>query len=138
MTRNRSSEATVDDGTLEDLLTAREAAEILGIAPSTLTAYASRGQMPAGRKIGSRRRWTRREIEHHRDHPPRENPARLGRPPGAKDTTPRLPTRRAMEIAACIEAGDRPSVGRVMAEYGVTERTAQRLLQRARTLAQSS
>ncbi|MBB1252526.1 helix-turn-helix domain-containing protein, partial [Streptomyces sp. OF3] len=62
----------------ETLLTAEQAADILGIKPATLRAYAARGEAPAGRKIGSARRWTLREIEHHRDHPPSANPARLG------------------------------------------------------------
>lgn len=120
----------------ETLLTAEQAAALLGIKPATLRAYAARGEAPSGRKIGNARRWTRHEIEHHRDHPPSANPARRGRPPGATDTRPRKPSpaaRRAEEITARQAAGEALTTEQIMATYSVTERTAQRLLQRART-----
>jgi predicted DNA-binding transcriptional regulator AlpA len=121
-----------------ELLTADQAAAVLGISPSTLRAYASRGQAPAGRRIGGARRWTWAEIEHHRDNPPSADPARRGgRPPGVRETKPRAPraaAHRAADIAARLAAGDEVTVGQLMGEYGVTERTAQRLLKRARDL----
>ncbi|WP_340563487.1 helix-turn-helix transcriptional regulator [Streptomyces sp. GSL17-111] len=119
----------------DELLTAEQAAATLGIQPGTWRSYAARGQAPPGRKIGGKRRWTRAEIEHHRDHPPSANPARLGRPPGATDTQPRRPSlaaRRAEEVAARLATGETLTTEQVMTTYGVTERTAQRLLQRAR------
>ncbi|AXK34647.1 DNA-binding protein [Streptomyces armeniacus] len=122
------------------LLTAEQAADILGIGASTLRAYAARGEAPSGRKIGRKRRWTLREIEHHRDHPPSANPARTGRPPGARDTRRRRPTargslaaRRAAELAGRLADGDTVTTEQIMSTYGVTERTAQRLLKRARS-----
>lgn len=120
----------------ETLLTDIQAGEILGVDPATVRSYAARGQMPRGRKIGGKRRWTRSEIEHHRDHPPRDNPRRTGRPPGSKSksTVPSLAARRAEEIAARLANGDTLTTAQVMADYQVTERTAQRLLARARSM----
>ncbi|MDK1476833.1 helix-turn-helix domain-containing protein [Streptomyces sp. 549] len=119
----------------DTLLTAEQAADLLGIQPATLRAYASRGQAPEGRKVGNGRRWTLREIEDHRNPPPGTTPRRRGRPRGATDTSPRKPSlaaRRAAEIAAREATGDTLTTEQVMATYDVTERTAQRLLQRAR------
>lgn len=122
-----------------ELLTADQAAAILGISPSTLRAYATRGQAPAGQRIGGARRWTRAEIEHHRDNPPSADPARRGgRPSGVRETKPRAPreaAHRAAAVAARLAAGDEVTVPMLMDEYGTTERTAQRLLKRARDLA---
>lgn len=121
----------------ESLLTAEEAADILGIQPGTLRAYAARGEAPSGRKVGSKRRWTLREIEHHRDHPPSVNPARRGRPPGARDSSPRKPSlaaRRAEEVAARFAEGHVLTTEQVMTIYNITERAAQRLLRRARSV----
>jgi hypothetical protein len=108
---------------------------MLGIQPSTFTAYAARGQAPSGRKIGSKHRWTLREIEPHRDpRPAQKNSARRGRPPGATGTRPRKPSlaaRRAEQIVARLAGGETLIPEQVMATYDVAERTAQRLLKRA-------
>ncbi|GAA1929469.1 hypothetical protein GCM10009716_41420 [Streptomyces sodiiphilus] len=121
-----------------ELLTASQAAEILGIRPGTLRTYASRGQAPAGRKLGGARRWTRAEIEHRRDNPPSADPARRGgRPKNVREARPRPSQagRRAGEVAARLRAGEDVTVPQLMKEYNATERTAQRLLARARALA---
>ncbi len=44
------------------LLSAPNAAALLGISTRTFYDYVSQGTIPMGRKIGSRRRWTRQEL----------------------------------------------------------------------------
>lgn len=47
----------------EDLLTQREVAEYLGIAPSTLRGYVSRGQFVAPDETEGGKRWRRRTVD---------------------------------------------------------------------------
>ncbi|MFC8230689.1 hypothetical protein [Streptomyces sp. NPDC057287] len=65
----------------DDLLNDEEAAALLGVAPSTVRAYATQGYHPAGTTVYSLRVWARRDVEERRSAPPRQGMGG-GRPPG--------------------------------------------------------
>lgn len=70
----------------EDLLNDEEAANLLGVTPSTVRAYATQGYLPAGTTVYSLRLWTRRDIEERRDTPTRQGQGG-GRPIGTRGPT---------------------------------------------------
>ncbi|MFJ5026098.1 hypothetical protein [Streptomyces goshikiensis] len=124
----------------DDLLTDQEAAAVLETRASTVRDYGTGGYLPVVERHG--RTWYRRaDLEARlsagdQRHQPHLTGA--GRPRGAKDKAPRRrPDPRVAEIAAELAraaAGDTlPPTAVVVAEqYGVGERTAQRLLLAAR------
>ncbi|MFI7278525.1 DNA-binding protein [Streptomyces sp. NPDC049879] len=121
----------------DDLLTADEAAAILGIHPKTLRAYAGRGQADQGQERHGRRWWSRRVIEERRDNPPSANPKPSGRPRGTKDSKPRAASpaeQRAREVAELLRGPVPVTVASVMTAYSLPQRTAQRTLHRAREI----
>ena len=124
-----------------DLLTDAEVAEVAGISASTVRDEAADGRMHSGIEKAGRRFWTRAVAEARRDRPAEERRYR-GRTPGSKNRTPReRPTdERAAEVAAelaAAERGDREpvTVAELAERYGVSERTAERTMVRARELA---
>ncbi|MGW2255086.1 hypothetical protein ACWCXH_33615 [Kitasatospora sp. NPDC001660] len=125
-----------------DLLTDAEVAEVAGIKPSTVRDEATDGRMDKGTEVAGRRFWTRAAAEARRDRPAEERRYR-GRTPGSKNKAPReRPSdERAAEVAAELAAAERgerePVTTKELAErYGVSERTAERAMVRARELSQ--
>ncbi|MER7763039.1 hypothetical protein [Streptomyces sp. NPDC097619] len=124
----------------DDLLTDQEAAVVLATRASTVRDYGTAGYLPVVSRHG--RTWYRRaDLEARlaagdRRHQPHLTGA--GRPQGAKDRAPRRRADpRVAEIAAglALAARDeaRPATSaEIAAQYGVGERTAQRLLHEAR------
>ncbi|MFJ3519802.1 helix-turn-helix domain-containing protein [Streptomyces sp. NPDC090131] len=124
----------------DDLLTDQEAAAVLGTRASTVRDYGTGGYLPVVQRHG--RTWYRRaDLEARlsagdQRHQPHLTGA--GRPQGSKDRAPRRrPDPRVAEIAAvlslAVKEGARPATAtEIAAQYGVGERTAQRLLLAAR------
>ncbi|MGW6569805.1 DNA-binding protein [Streptomyces sp. NPDC054975] len=119
----------------DDLLIAEEAAAILGIAPTTLRAYAAQGYLSPGITIHGSRGRPRREVLERRDNAPGQGKGG-GRRPGEPqrprkqhpyEGDPRLITAR----EALAAAGSAPK-GRIAAalteQHGGTPRTWERLL----------
>ncbi len=71
----------------DDLLNDHEAAELLGVRPSTVRAYATQGYLPAGTTVYGLRVWTRHQLDERRTTPPRQGQGG-GRRPG-EGTGPR-------------------------------------------------
>lgn len=124
----------------DDLLNDEEAAEALGVSPSTVRAYATQGYLPAGTTVYSLRLWTRGDIEERRDAPPRQGQGG-GRPSGTRGPTkthpyeddPRLPL--AADALRASPDLPRTRLAAAMADqHGGSTRTWERLLaQAART-----
>ncbi|MFE3121870.1 helix-turn-helix domain-containing protein [Streptomyces hydrogenans] len=123
-----------------DLLTAKETADILGITPSTVQAYATQGYLSPGTTLYGARLWTRQEVHHRRDNAPGRGKGggrRPGQPQGPRKQHPYAGDPR-LDIAhqALAAAGGTPK-GRVAAElaalHGSTPRTWERLLTVAMT-----
>ncbi|MGW6876186.1 hypothetical protein [Streptomyces xanthophaeus] len=124
----------------DDLLTDQEAAAVLETRASTVRDYGTGGYLPVVQRHG--RTWYRRaDLEARlsagdQRHQPHLTGA--GRPLGSKDKAPRRqPDPRVAEIAAGLAltagGGAQPATAADIAEqYGVGERTAQRLLAAAR------
>ncbi|MFI8254988.1 helix-turn-helix domain-containing protein [Streptomyces filamentosus] len=123
-----------------DLLTAKETADILGITPSTVQAYATQGHLSPGTTLYGARLWTRREVLDRLHNAPGRGAGggrRAGEPQGprkahAYEGDPRLSVAR----EALAAAGGAPK-GRLAAElaalHGSTPRTWERLLTTAAT-----
>ncbi|MGW7521811.1 hypothetical protein ACWGJ2_40225 [Streptomyces sp. NPDC054796] len=107
----------------DDQLDHFEAARVLGVSPSTVRSYATRGYLSPGP------RWPRHEIE-----------ARAAAEDGRTRAVRRSPAEQRAETVArwliAAELGDREKVTLrdIRDEYGVSERTAIRTLARAREL----
>ncbi|MEV2262779.1 DNA-binding protein [Streptomyces anulatus] len=124
-----------------DLLTDAEVGAIAGVTASTIRYDATTGLIAAGRELHGRRWWTRAEAEARATRKPQYK----GRTPGARDKTPRSrrPDQRVDEIAAELHqaaAGHRGPVnaGVIAVQYGVSTRTAERLMAKARAAGQGS
>ncbi|MET8103074.1 DNA-binding protein [Streptomyces sp. NPDC005236] len=124
----------------DDLLNDEEAANLLGVTPSTVRAYASQSYLPRGTTVYSLRLWTRRDLEARRDTPPRQGQGG-GRPPGkggpnkahAYEGDPRLRI-AADALAAAPDAARTHLAANLAAQHGSSPRTWERLLaQAART-----
>ncbi|MFE7953488.1 helix-turn-helix domain-containing protein [Streptomyces sp. NPDC057426] len=125
----------------DDLLTADEAAAILGINPSTIRAYAVQGYLPAGTTVYGARLWPRREVNERRDNPPgqgRGGGRRAGEPQGPRKQHPYEGDPRLRTAADALAAADDAPKGRIAAElaaeHGGTPRTWERLLTAAAAL----
>ncbi|MFK0160831.1 hypothetical protein ACIQVK_53490 [Streptomyces sp. NPDC090493] len=121
-----------------DLLTDQEAGAVAKVSASTIRADAAAGRMDAGMERHGRRWWTRAAAEARADRQPQYK----GRTAGSKDKAPRSrrPDHRVAEVAtelAAAEAGRRaPVTAAELAElYEVSERTAERIMTRARAAA---
>ncbi|MER5966872.1 DNA-binding protein [Streptomyces sp. NPDC002057] len=114
-----------------DLLTDKEAGALLGIAPSTVRAYATTGYLPKGTDRHGRTWWPRRAVTARGDAGDlrHQNP---GRQLGPRNRTPR--PRHDPRIAEIAERARRFHVTttEVAHRYEVSDRTAQRLLSAAR------
>ncbi|MFI9031135.1 DNA-binding protein [Streptomyces sp. NPDC053560] len=122
----------------DDLLNDQETAAVLGVAASTVRAYATQGYLPEGKTLYSVRVWPRHAIEERRTNPPGQGKGG-GRPPGtgtgprkahAYENDPRLPT----AAAALDAAGDTPRhrIAAALAhQHGGSTRTWERLLAQA-------
>ncbi|MEU1932629.1 helix-turn-helix domain-containing protein [Streptomyces sp. NPDC019826] len=122
----------------DDLLNDEEAAALLGVAPSTVRAYATQGYLPAGTTVYSLRVWARRDIEERRSAPPRQGKGG-GRTPGegkgprkahAYEGDPRLH----IAAAALSTAQNTPRTrlaAALAAQHGGSTRTWERLLAQA-------
>ncbi|MER6316624.1 hypothetical protein ABT237_23095 [Streptomyces sp. NPDC001581] len=130
----------------DDLLTDQEAATVLETRASTVRDYGAGGYLPVVQRHG--RTWYRRaDLEarlgagDQRHHPQLTG---AGRPQGSKDRAPRRrQDPRVAEITAglVLAAGEETppaTTAELAAQYGVGERTAQRLLLAARELAGSA
>ncbi|MFM9625334.1 DNA-binding protein [Streptomyces turgidiscabies] len=121
----------------EDLLTDQEAGSVAEVSASTIRADAAAGRMDRGIERHGRRWWTRAAAEARAE---RQSQYK-GRTTGSKDKAPRVrPDHRVAEVAtelAAAEAGRRiPVTAAELAElYEVSERTAERIIARARAAA---
>ncbi|MER5757641.1 DNA-binding protein [Streptomyces sp. NPDC002082] len=119
----------------EDLLTDSEVGTITGLTASTVRADAANGRLDPGTERHGRRWWTRAAAEERAARPTQYK----GRLPGATDRGPRARRHdpRVGEIALALAAAateQRPPVttAELADEYGISERTAERLLVKAR------
>ncbi|MEU6622056.1 helix-turn-helix domain-containing protein [Streptomyces litmocidini] len=119
----------------EDLLTAEEAAALLGITPATLRSYAAQGYLSPGITLHGSRLWPRREVLDRRDNAPgrgkgggrRAGEAQGPRKQHAYEGDPRLETARQALTAASGTPKSR--IAAALAEqHGSTPRTWERLL----------
>ncbi|MGW9448566.1 helix-turn-helix domain-containing protein [Streptomyces sp. NPDC055632] len=130
----------------DDLLTADDLAQILGINTSTVRAYATQGHLSPGTTRYSARLWPRHEVHDSRDNAPGQGKGggrRPGKPEGPRKThpyenDPRLTV--AAQALATAPAGTPKS--RIAAEladlHGHTPRTWERLLTTAAALHDSA
>jgi len=124
----------------EDLLTDQEAGAVAGVSASTIRADAAADRMDPGIERHGRRWWTRAAAEERANRQPQYK----GRTTGSKDKTTRVrPDHRVDEVAAELAAADAgrrdPVTAAGLAElYGVSERTAERIIARARQAAASA
>ncbi|MEU8883916.1 helix-turn-helix domain-containing protein [Streptomyces hydrogenans] len=120
----------------DDLLTAKEAAAILGINQSTVQAYATQGHLSAGTTLYGARLWTRREVLDRRDNAPGRGKGggrRAGEPQGprkahAYEGDARLTIAREALVAADHGTPKGRIAAELAAQYGATVRTWERLL----------
>ncbi|MFD8025799.1 DNA-binding protein [Streptomyces lavendulae] len=119
-----------------DLLSDAEVAAITGLTASTVRADATTGLLDPGTELHGRRWWTRTAAEARANRPTQYK----GRTPGAKDRAPRrtAPDVRVPEVAAALAAAENGQGPAVTADslatrYGVSTRTAERLIAKART-----
>ncbi|WP_330346648.1 helix-turn-helix domain-containing protein (plasmid) [Streptomyces europaeiscabiei] len=130
----------------DDLLTDKEAANILDVTASTVRAYATSGYLPGGVDEHGRR-WPRREIlarleagDRREDpaHPTGRAASLPGRNQGRRGGAEAGPDPRAVEVAAELAAPDedRPALtgAQIAARYGVSRTTGATILKAARTL----
>ncbi|MFF5924213.1 helix-turn-helix domain-containing protein [Streptomyces flavochromogenes] len=119
----------------DDLLTADDVAQILGINTSTVRAYATQGHLSPGTTRYGTRLWTRREVHDRRDNAPGQGKGggrRAGEPQGprkqhAYEGDPRLDTAREALTAAGGTPKSRIATA-LAAQHGGTPRTWERLL----------
>ncbi|MEU2549922.1 helix-turn-helix domain-containing protein [Streptomyces roseolus] len=124
-----------------DLLTAKETADLLGITPSTVQAYATQGHLSPGTTLYGARLWTRREVHDRLHNAPGRGAGggrRTGEPQGPRKThpyegDPRLGiARRALDAAPTGTPKSRIATD-LAALHGSTPRTWERLLTTAAT-----
>ncbi|MEU9080724.1 DNA-binding protein [Kitasatospora sp. NPDC048538] len=116
-----------------DLLTDKEAGKIAGLAPSTIRADASGGRLSEGVERHGRRWWSRATVEEYRDRPVEYR----GRTTGAKDRKSRIkPDPRAATVAQQLgtQEADTVTAATVAGQFTVSERTARRIITKAREL----
>ncbi|MFD0409971.1 DNA-binding protein [Kitasatospora sp. NPDC127116] len=115
-----------------DLLTDKEAGQVADLAPSTIRADASGGRMSEGVERHGRRWWTRASVEEHRDRPVEYK----GRTIGARDRKPRTKADpRAATVAEQLSAqADAVTAATVAGQFAVSERTARRIITKAKEL----
>ncbi|MFD6879697.1 MULTISPECIES: DNA-binding protein [unclassified Streptomyces] len=103
----------------DDLLTDREAGDVLDVSPHTIRAYASTGHLSTGLELYGRRWWPRHEINARRD-------------AGDQRSTPRETAVR--ELAAQLGGHDSggPTAAELAARDGISTRTARRRITAAR------
>ncbi|MGW7592383.1 DNA-binding protein [Streptomyces sp. G9] len=121
----------------DDLLTDKETANVLGIRDATVRAYATTGYLPAGTERHGRTWWPRYTAEARRDADDQHH-----RTPGRKPGDPRNRAPRPRHDPRIAEIAELTTqapltTADVVQHYGVSERTAQRLLAAARTPAES-
>ncbi|MEV0012866.1 DNA-binding protein [Streptomyces sp. NPDC047973] len=127
------------DPSPDDLLTDTEAGAVAGISGSTVRADAATGRMSPGIERHGRRWWARADAEAHAARTPQYK----GRTPGSKDKAPRnRPDHRVAEVVTELQAADegkrQPVTAAELAErYEVSERTAERLMAKARAARQA-
>ncbi|MFF2852941.1 DNA-binding protein [Streptomyces sp. NPDC058001] len=122
----------------DDLLNDEETATLLGVAASTVRAYATQGYLPRGTTVYSVRVWPRRNIDERRNNPPGQGKGG-GRPPGTAkgprkahpyEGDPRLHT--AAEALSTAEDAPRHHLAAALAhQHGGSTRTWERLLAQA-------
>ncbi|MEJ8662317.1 DNA-binding protein [Streptomyces sp. MS1.AVA.4] len=122
----------------DDLLNDEESATLLGVAASTVRAYATQGYLSAGTTVYSVRVWTRRDVEERRNNPPGQGKGG-GRPPGkgkgprkahSYEGDPRLQT--AAAALSTAEQASRHHLAAALAhQHGGSTRTWERLLAQA-------
>ncbi|WP_329453244.1 DNA-binding protein (plasmid) [Streptomyces sp. NBC_01724] len=122
----------------EDLLNDKETAALLGVAASTVRAYATQGYLSAGTTVYSVRVWPRRDVEERRNNPPGQGrgggrPAGKGKGPRkahAYEGDPRL--RTAAEALSTAENAPRHHLAAALAhQHGGSTRTWERILAQA-------
>ncbi|WP_432089716.1 helix-turn-helix domain-containing protein [Streptomyces sp. bgisy095] len=124
----------------DDLLTAEEAAALLGITTATLRSYAAHGHLSPGTTLHGSRLWPRHEILDRRDNAPGRRP---GEPQGPRKThpyenDPRL-TIAAQALTTAAPGTPKSHIAAHLAElHGHTPRTWERLLTTATTHRTSS
>lgn len=125
---------------VEDLLTDQEAGAVAKVSASTIRADAAADRMDPGIERHGRRWWTRAAAEERAARQPQYK----GRTTGSKDKATRVrPDHRVDEVAAQLAAANAGGRGPVTAagvaeSYGVSERTAERIIARAREAAASA
>ncbi|MGW6244363.1 helix-turn-helix domain-containing protein [Streptomyces roseolus] len=124
----------------DDLLSAGEVAEILGISTGTVRAYATSGHFSPGVTVHGSRLWPRHEVLERRDNAPGQGKGggrRAGEPQGPRKAHPYEGDPRLDIARQALTAADGTSKGRVAAElaalHGSTPRTWERLLTVAAT-----
>jgi hypothetical protein len=124
----------------EDLLTDQEAGAVANVSASTIRADAAADRMDPGIERHGRRWWTRAAAEERAVRQPQYK----GRTTGSKNKAPRVRTdHRVDEVAAELAAADAGRRGPVTAAelaelYGVSGRTAERIMARARAASSSA
>ncbi|MET9323671.1 DNA-binding protein [Streptomyces sp. NPDC003038] len=120
----------------QDLLSDSEVAAVTGLTTTTIHSDVTAGRLPPGVELHGRWWWTREAAEARAVRPAQYK----GRTPGAKGRAPRRtpPDARVPEIAAALAAahtGDGPAVtpASLATHYGISTRTAERLIHKART-----
>ncbi|MFJ3505085.1 DNA-binding protein [Streptomyces sp. NPDC090135] len=125
----------------DDLLTAEEAAALLGITTATLRSYAAHSYLSPGTTLHGSRLWPRHEIHHRRDNAPGRGKGggrRPGEPQGPRKThayenDPRL-TIAAQALTTAAPGTPKSRTAAELAElHGHTSRTWERLLTTATT-----
>jgi len=115
----------------DDLLTDKEAAEVLDVEPSTVRQYAVQDYL-ASVEVHTGRRYRRADVEARRDAPDKRH-----RTTGSRNKAPRADRDpRAAEVGAWLtaaEQGKRPPVttAEIRAHFEVPDYTARRILARA-------
>ncbi|WP_445517274.1 hypothetical protein [Streptomyces sp. NEAU-174] len=118
----------------DDLLDADEAAPIVGVEPDTVSQYGYSGILTGARMDGRVYRWPRKVLQARRDQPDqrhRQKGARSRQPSPLRDTA--RPAEVSAWLTSAAEGARGPvTTAEIREHFEVTERTAQRILARAR------